>query len=165
MRIFTSPTDLSDPNLKRQVVAWPLSADPGTAGEVAKVPKTRCLVLTGPDLETLLTVARTANTLTTWTYGADRYSVYVRPLYPDETGCPASGGPISVSPNRFRPLVMAGLRPPTAINGVAGTRLSRRLVRGAAQLTSLAPRHQRSGIWTQHSRWRFPNPDCTGAVP
>jgi len=90
MRIFTSPTDLSDPTLKRQVVAWPLTADPGTVGEVAKVPKTRCLVLTGPDLETLLTVARTANTLTTWTYGADRYSVYVRPLYPDETGCPAS---------------------------------------------------------------------------
>ena len=90
MRIFTSPTDLSDPDLKRQVVAWPLTADPGTIGEVAKVPKTRCLVLTGPDLETLLTVARTANTLTTWTYGADRYSVYVRPLYPDETGCPAS---------------------------------------------------------------------------
>lgn len=90
MRVFTSPTDLSDSNLKRQVVAWSLTADPGTAGEAAKVPKTRCLVLTGPDLDTLLTVARTANTQTIWTYGAAQYSVWVRPLYPDETGCPAS---------------------------------------------------------------------------
>lgn len=51
MRVFTSPTDLSNPdNLKRQVVVWPLTADPGTAGEAANVPNTRCLVLTGPDL-------------------------------------------------------------------------------------------------------------------
>jgi hypothetical protein len=91
MRVFTSPTDLSNPdNLKRQVVVWPLTADPGTAGEAANVPNTRCLVLTGPDLEAFLAVARTANRLTTWTYGAARYSVYVRPLYPDESGCPAS---------------------------------------------------------------------------
>jgi hypothetical protein len=91
MRIFTSPTDLSDPaSVTRQVVAWPLSVDPGTAGEATKLPKTRCLVGTGSDLEAFLTVARTANTLTIWTYGAGRYSVSVRPLYPDETGCPAS---------------------------------------------------------------------------
>lgn len=91
MRLFTSPTDLSDPaSLTHQVVAWPLSVDPGTAGEATKLPQTRCLVVTGSDLEAFLTVARKANTLTIWTYGADRYSVSVRPLYPDETGCPAS---------------------------------------------------------------------------
>ena len=91
MRIFTSPTDLSDPaSLTHQVVAWPLSVDPGTAGEATKLPQTRCLVVTGSHLEAFLTVARTANTLTTWTLGAGRYSVFVRPLYPDETGCPAS---------------------------------------------------------------------------
>ena len=91
MRLFTSPTDLSDPaSLTHQVVAWPLSVDPGTAGEATKLPQTRCLVVTGSDLEAFLTVARKANTLTIWTYGAGRYSVSVRPLYPDETGCPAS---------------------------------------------------------------------------
>lgn len=91
MRLFTSPFDSSDPaSLTHQVVAWPLSVDPGTAGEAAKVPQTRCLVVTGSDLEAFLTVARKANTLTIWTYGAGRYSVFVRPLYPDETGCPAS---------------------------------------------------------------------------
>ena len=91
MRIFTSPFDSSNPaSLTHQVVAWPLSVDPGTAGEATKLAKTRCLVVTGSDLEAFLTVARTANTLTTWTFGAGRYSVFVRPLYPDETGCPAS---------------------------------------------------------------------------
>jgi hypothetical protein len=90
MRVFTSPIGSSDPDiLTRQVVAWPLNSDPGTAGEAASVQNVRCLALTGPDLETFLTVARTANSLTTWTYGAGRYSVYVRPLYPDESGCPA----------------------------------------------------------------------------
>jgi len=91
MRLFTSPFDSSDPTSStRQVVAWPLSVDPGTAGEAVKVPKTRCLVVTGSDLATFLTVARTANTMTIWSYGAGRYSVFVRPLYPDETGCPVS---------------------------------------------------------------------------
>lgn len=90
MRVFTSPIGSSDPDiLTRQVVAWPLNSDPGTAGEAASIKNVRCLALTGPDLETFLTVARTANSLTTWTYGAGRYSVYVRPLYPDESGCPA----------------------------------------------------------------------------
>jgi len=91
MRLFTIPFDSSDPaSLTGQVVAWPLSVDPGTAGEAAKVPKTRCLVVTGSDLGAFLTVAKTANKLTIWTYGAGRYSVFVRPLYPDETGCPTS---------------------------------------------------------------------------
>jgi hypothetical protein len=91
MRVFAGPTDTTDPNgLTRQVVAWPLNVDPGTAGEATKAPQTRCLVLTGPDLEAFLAIAKTANGLTIWTYGAGRYSVMVRPLYPDETGCPAS---------------------------------------------------------------------------
>jgi hypothetical protein len=91
MRVFARPADSSEQNGQtRPVVAWPLNVDPGTAGEAMKVPKTRCLVLTGPDLEAFLAVAKTADSLTLWTYGTNRYSVLVRPLYPDETGCPAS---------------------------------------------------------------------------
>ena len=91
MRVFTRPADSSAPDgLTRQVVAWPLSVDPATAGEATKVPQTRCLALTGADLTAFLTVARTANALTSWTYGAGRYSILVRPLYPDESGCPAA---------------------------------------------------------------------------
>jgi hypothetical protein len=91
MRLFTSPVDSSEQNGQtRPVLAWPLSVDPGTAGEATKVTMTRCLVVTGSDLEAFLAAAKTANSLTLWTYGANRYSVLVRPLYPDETGCPAT---------------------------------------------------------------------------
>jgi hypothetical protein len=91
MRVFAGPTYVSKQDeLKREVVAWPLTADPATAGEAAFVPQTRCLVLTGSDLEAFRQVALTADTLTLWTYGPNRYAVYVRPLYPDESGCPAS---------------------------------------------------------------------------
>jgi hypothetical protein len=91
MRVFPGPTNASEQDqLTRKVVAWPLTADPATAGEAAFVPQTRCLVLTGSDLEAFRTVALTADTLTLWTYGPNRYAVYVRPLYPDESGCPAS---------------------------------------------------------------------------
>lgn len=52
MRVFPGPTYLSEKDLlKSKVVAWPLTADPATAGEAAIVPQTRCLVLTGSDLE------------------------------------------------------------------------------------------------------------------
>jgi hypothetical protein len=91
IRVFAGPTYVSkEDELKREVVAWPLTADPATAGEAAFVPQTRCLVLTGSELELFRTVALTADTLTLWTYGPNRYAVYVRPLYPDESGCPAS---------------------------------------------------------------------------
>jgi hypothetical protein len=91
MRLFTSTADSAEPaGLTRQVVAWPLSVDPAMAGEATQRPGIRCVLLTGPDLATFLTTARTANLITVWTFGADRYSVMVRPLYPDETGCPAS---------------------------------------------------------------------------
>ena len=92
-RIFTSPSDpaaAATDGLSRQVLAWPLSVDPGTGGEAAQVPGTRCLVVTGPDLAAFLASAKSANALTVWTSGAGRYSVSVRPLYPDETGCRAA---------------------------------------------------------------------------
>lgn len=90
-RLFTSPVDASvQSDQTRQTLAWPLSVDPGTAGEATEVPKTRCLVVTGSDQATFLAIAKTANSQTLWSYGANSYSVLVRPLYPDETGCPVS---------------------------------------------------------------------------
>jgi hypothetical protein len=91
MLVFPGPTYVSEQDqLKRKMVEWPLSADPATAGDAAIVKQTRCLVLTGPDLEAFLKVALTADTLTLWSHGANRYSVYVRPLYPDESACPVA---------------------------------------------------------------------------
>lgn len=91
MRVFSGPANVSEQDqLTHETVAWPLTADPATAGEAAFVPQTRCLVLTGSDLELFQKVAREADALTLWTHGPNRYTVYVRPLYPDESGCPAS---------------------------------------------------------------------------
>ena len=91
MRLYAGPFDTSNPDSPTpQVVAWPLSVDPGTAGQTTQVPNTRCLLVTGPDLAAFMAVARTANALTVWTSGTGRYSVSVRPLYPEETGCPTA---------------------------------------------------------------------------
>jgi hypothetical protein len=45
------------------------------------------VALTGGDLSSFLTVAGTAQATTVWTYGANRYAIDVRPLYPNESGC------------------------------------------------------------------------------
>ena len=91
MRVFTSVSDLPQAaSPTPQVVAWPLSIDPATAGDVTTRPNMRCVLATGPDLAALLTAARTATVTTVWTYGTGRYSVMLRPLYPDETGCRAA---------------------------------------------------------------------------
>jgi hypothetical protein len=68
-------------------IAWPLADDPATAGQNTNVPTTRCVLATGQDLATFLDAAKQATTITRWTYGSLEYSVMVRPLLPDETGC------------------------------------------------------------------------------
>jgi hypothetical protein len=90
MRVFVSAAnETPQPDgLERQVVDWPLAVDPATAGQPTTVPNVRCLLLSGADLATFLSVARTANALTIWQTASGRYSVMVRPLYPDESGCP-----------------------------------------------------------------------------
>ena len=73
-----------------QVVVWPLSADPATAGQPTTVPGTVCVLLTGGDLSSFVAVASTANAATMWTYGKARYAVTVHPLYPNESSCAGS---------------------------------------------------------------------------
>ena len=82
------PTDPGQPAV--QVVAWPLSADPATAGQPTTVPGTVCVLLTGGDLSSFVAVASTANAATMWTYGKARYAVTVHPLYPNESSCAGS---------------------------------------------------------------------------
>jgi hypothetical protein len=89
MRVFAAVADESHDasELERQVVDWPLTMDPATAGQAIDHQDYRCLLLTGADLAVFLTVARTANTLTIWRAPSGRYTVMVRPLYPDESSC------------------------------------------------------------------------------
>ena len=100
MRVFVGQASATEPQgLTRQVVAWPLTTDPGTVGAPTSNPGLLCVALTGNDLKAFLAVAKTANALTVWTSGDGRYSVSVRPLYPDESGCagpsPSASAPIS----------------------------------------------------------------------
>lgn len=93
-------------------VAWPLStplsafgaevaaggAGPATgATEVAGAAAglnggggARCGVVSGSDLATLAPLLATASTATTWTSDGQPYTIVVRPLLPDETGCPGA---------------------------------------------------------------------------
>ncbi|HEX7472094.1 MAG TPA: hypothetical protein VF323_03355 [Candidatus Limnocylindrales bacterium] len=50
----------------------------------------RCGVVKGADLATLAPLLARATTLTTWTSDGQAWTMVVRPLLPDETGCPGS---------------------------------------------------------------------------
>ncbi len=88
MRVFVVPTGATDSQgTTRQVVDWPLALDPATAGEQIANTTFRCIALSGVDLTAFVTVAKTANGLTVWKASSGRYSVLVRPNFPDESGC------------------------------------------------------------------------------
>jgi hypothetical protein len=88
MRVYVLPYQ-GDPELPQDPIAWPL--DPpldGFGAPMANAPAdTRCGVVTGDDLATLLSAARDANGLTPWTSGGTEYQLIFRPLLPDEHAC------------------------------------------------------------------------------
>jgi hypothetical protein len=91
MRVFLSSAQAPDPSGPTpQVVTWPLVADPASTGQATANDGVRCVALSGTDLTAFMAVARTANTLTIWTAASGRYAVSVRPLYPEESGCPST---------------------------------------------------------------------------
>ena len=74
-----------DEQLPQEPAAWPLDTPltPGsddTAGYA-------CISVTDGDWTTLAPIASSANTLTPWKSGHERFSVLFRPLLPDESGC------------------------------------------------------------------------------
>ena len=90
MRLFTAPATNETPvnGVTPTVATWPLSADPATAGSPARYNSNyRCLAIAGTDLATFLAAAQTANAITIWKAPSGKYSLMVRPLYPDESGC------------------------------------------------------------------------------
>ena len=83
MFIQPADPDAEDPSgLERDVVEWPLTADPGTMGE--SYLQGRKAVVSGYDLDTLMPFLQRANQLTLWRSGDAHYSLAVRPLLPDE---------------------------------------------------------------------------------
>jgi hypothetical protein len=78
-----------DAELPQDPIEWPL--DPPLDGFGETVPSspaaTRCGVVSGEDLKTLLAEAKDANALTPWTSGGTEYQLILRPLLPDEHTC------------------------------------------------------------------------------
>jgi hypothetical protein len=67
-------------------VAWPGPALPGEAMGSADL-GVGCVVAEGDQARAVLTAAAKANAATPWTSGGKKWSVTLRPLLPDETGC------------------------------------------------------------------------------
>lgn len=77
-------TDPHDPAVAAPVaVAWPGPALPGTYVGMGL----RCVSATGGEGQAVMAAAVHANALTPWTSGDGRFTVAIRPLLPDETGC------------------------------------------------------------------------------
>ena len=87
MRVFIGPVPTADPAFPNpQVVNWPLTVDP-KSGRATINPGLSCLAVGGADLTAFLKAATGANVLTIWSTPSGRFSVSVRPLYPEESGC------------------------------------------------------------------------------
>ena len=73
------------------MIAWPLTTPLATFGappiQGGGLNGTRCGVVEGTDAATLRPLLEKANQLTPWTSGGKTYSLRVRPLLPDESGC------------------------------------------------------------------------------
>jgi hypothetical protein len=88
MRVYVLPYQ-GDAELPQDPIEWPLEPPLDAFGEpVQNAPAaTRCGVVTGEDLATLLAAAKDANALTPWTSGGTDYQLIFRPLLPDEHAC------------------------------------------------------------------------------
>ncbi|MET8153424.1 hypothetical protein ACIBSW_07755 [Actinoplanes sp. NPDC049668] len=81
---YVAPDDAVQP-VRPQAVRWPGPALPGESLNPAL--GLSCVAATGKQLDAVLAAAKEANAVTPWTSGGDAYSVRLRPLLPDETGC------------------------------------------------------------------------------
>jgi hypothetical protein len=88
MRVYLLPYQ-GDPELPQDPIEWPLEPPLDAFGEpIPNAPAdTRCGVVAGEDLATLLAAAGDANALTPWTSDGTDYQLIFRPLLPDEHTC------------------------------------------------------------------------------
>ncbi len=81
-----SPSDIVEPS-----IAWPLKTPLASFGDPIGpgngVGATRCGVVTGADLDTLMPLMSKATAISPWTSGGHTFGLQARPLLPDETGC------------------------------------------------------------------------------
>jgi hypothetical protein len=90
-RVYVAPgPPPADPQASQSPVAWPLAtplADFGTEAEPDRgIAGLRQGVVLGADAATLGPILERATALTAFTSGGSSYTLYVRPLLPDEVG-------------------------------------------------------------------------------
>jgi hypothetical protein len=90
LRVFVLPGRIApdDEAPPQPPTEWPLAEPLSEFGNPATQPEMRCGTLEGEDLRVVLERATRANQLTPWTSRSGTYSLYFRPLLPDESGCP-----------------------------------------------------------------------------
>ncbi|HMM42746.1 MAG TPA: hypothetical protein PKA95_12660 [Thermomicrobiales bacterium] len=90
LQIVTRPTGASTatPDVQPGQADWPLATQLAELGEPYWLPDTRCVVIDGADLDTLLPALRQSNTLTEWRSMGGTWALFPRPLLPHEDGCP-----------------------------------------------------------------------------
>jgi hypothetical protein len=92
LRVFAAPAE-PDPNaeVEPSFADWPLTEPLDTFGTqlTGYGAVQRCGVVSGADLATLRKRLDNANALTFWRGGGSTYQLQLRPLLPDEFGCPA----------------------------------------------------------------------------
>lgn len=78
--------------LAQKPVAWPLSTPLAAFGTALPtlMEGQRCGVVTGGELTALRPLLEAANSLTPWTDAGASFGIAVRPLLPDEAGCPTA---------------------------------------------------------------------------
>lgn len=88
IRVYVLPYQ-GQPDLPQEPVAWPLERSLDRFGKPVEggFDDTRCGVVSGADLETLLPLLQGANDLTPWTSEGTEHRLVLRPLLPDEHGC------------------------------------------------------------------------------
>ncbi len=92
LRVYIGPYS-EVPDMPQPPVTWPLDAPLASAGTAADGFAYRCLPVEGDDAAALLAALDTANDLSPWVVSETTnatFRVLVRPLLPDERGCPAA---------------------------------------------------------------------------
>lgn len=91
-RLFISDQVVEpDPALPSQVLPLPSTIDPAAGDPVGYDGSFRCQVVEDGLWAVLRPSLEEANALTVWETRDARYSILVRPLLPDEAGCPTAG--------------------------------------------------------------------------
>jgi hypothetical protein len=98
LRLLVAPhvagTDDQTANgLTRGTKPWPVSSISlrAAVGQPPVADPWRCITLDGADAAAFWAAAGSANALTLWTEQSRSYEVALRPLLPDESGCPPAG--------------------------------------------------------------------------